>query len=80
MRNICLRVQKHVMHCALEKTIMAEVSTGPPEQEGTGGGGGGGGAAPPPPPQKKFLSMCPFFRRALEVSFLKEVTKNVHDN
>ena len=73
MRNICLRVQKHVMHCALEKTIMAEVSTGPPEQEGTGG-------SPPPPSKKKFLSMCPFFRRALEVSFLKEVTKNVHDN
>ena len=23
---------------------------------------------------------CPFFRKALEVPFLKEVTKNVHEN
>ena len=37
--------------------------------------------SPPPPHQKKsFLSMFPFFRRALEVPFLKDVTKNVHEN
>ena len=29
---------------------------------------------------QSFLSMCPFFRRALEVPFLKDVTKNVHEN
>ena len=35
-----------------------------------------GSSAPP----SKFLSMCPFLRRALKVPFLKEVTKNVHEN
>ena len=29
---------------------------------------------------QSFLSVCPFFLRALEVTFLKEVTKNVHEN
>ena len=32
------------------------------------------------PHRQSFLSMCSFFRRALEVPFLKEVTKNVHEN
>ena len=36
--------------------------------------------SPPPFPAKVFLSMCPFFQRALEVLFMKEVTKNVHEN
>ena len=43
---------------------------------GVGGGVAVGSSAPP----SKFLSMCPFFRRALKVPFLKEVTKNVHEN
>ena len=31
-------------------------------------------------PSQSFLSMCSLFGRALEMSFLKEVTKNVHGN
>ena len=46
----------------------------PPEQ-----GGGWGGAEGSSAPQT-FLSVCPFFLRALEMLFLKEVTKNVHKN
>ena len=46
---------------------------------GGGAGGGAGGGGPPPPPQS-FLSMYAFFWRALEVPFLKVVTKNVHEN
>ena len=42
----------------------------------TGGGGWGGGRRPP----KSFLSMCPFFMSPVTVVFLKEVTKNVHEN
>ena len=45
-----------------------------------GGGGAGGARAPPPPPPRSFLSMYAFFWRALEVPFLKVVTKNVHEN
>ena len=40
-------------------------------------GGAEGSSARPP---ESFLLMCPFFRRALEVPFLKEITKNVHEN
>ena len=51
------------------------VLTGPPEQWGQEIV-----SSPSPPPQKKsFLSMCPFFRRALEVPILKEVTNNVYE-
>ena len=50
--------------------LLTKVS-GPPEQ------GGRGLSAPSP---QRFLSMCPFSRRAVEVPFLKEVTKNVHEN
>ena len=39
--------------------------------------GAGGSLAPPP---QSFLSVCPFFRRSFEMSFLKEATKNVHEN
>ena len=46
--------------------------SGPPEQEG-------GQRGRQPPPQIFFVDV-PFFRRALEMSFLKEVTKNVHEN
>ena len=42
---------------------------------------GAGGQGVISPHQKNFfLSMCPFLRKALEVLFLKEVTKNVHEN
>ena len=41
-----------------------------------GGGGRGGGRWPP----KSFLSMCPFFMSPVTVVFLKEATKNVHEN
>ena len=40
---------------------------------------GGRKSSAPLPPQKSFLSMCPFFRRALEVPILKEVTNNVYE-
>ena len=48
-------------------------------RRGGGGGPGGGGGGGGPPPQS-FLSMYAFFWRALEVPFLKVVTKNVHEN
>ena len=50
---------------------------GPPEQEGREVVSP---PSPPPFPRESFLSMCPFFQRALEVLFMKEVTKNVHEN
>ena len=49
-------------------------------QERGGGGGGGQVRGPPPPPPRKFFVNVRFFSRALEVPFLKEVTKNVHEN
>ena len=49
--------------------------TGPPEQKGAGEGRAGGS-----PARLKFFVNAPFFRRALKVPFLKEVTKNVHEN
>ena len=45
---------------------------GPPEQ-----GGGQRGRQPPLP---NFFVDVPFFRRALEMPYSKEVTKNVHEN
>ena len=45
-------------------------------ERGRGGGEGRGVVSP----SQSFLSMCPLFGRALEMSFLKEVTKNVHGN
>ena len=53
--------------------------TGPPEQRG-GGGGRGEGRIGGSPARLKFFVNAPFFRTALEVPFLKEVTKNVHEN
>ena len=50
------------------------IYSGSPGQVGVGGQG----AVSPPPP--KVLLMYPFFRRALELPFLKEVTKNVLEN
>ena len=44
--------------------------TGPPEHGGQGGRYS----------RQCFLSMCPFFQRALEIPFLKEVAKNGHGN
>ena len=41
-------------------------------------GAKGQGVVSPPP--KKILLVCPFFRRALEMPLMKEVTKNVHEN
>ena len=46
----------------------------------TGGEQEGRQPPPPPPPKKGFLWMYPFFRRALEMPFLKEVTKNLLEN
>ena len=43
-------------------------NTGPQKQ-------GAGGSSAPPPPKKDILSVCPFFRGAPEMPFLKEVTK-----
>ena len=51
----------------------------PPEQGGVGGWGGGESSAPLPNPVEIFLSMCSFSRIALEVLFLIEGTKNVHE-
>ena len=59
---------------------ISAVFTGLPEQEGGGGGPAGRQSPPPPPPPQSFLSMYAFFWRALEVPFLKVVTKNVHEN
>ena len=47
--------------------------------ENTGPQGGCWGWQGGPPPEG-FLSTRPFCRRALEVPFLKEVPKNVHEN
>ena len=44
-------------------------NTGPLKQ------GAGGSSAPLPPQKKAFLSVCPFFRGAPDMPFLKEVTK-----
>ena len=66
-----------VFDSKIKLNFYAKKKTGPPEQGGGGGGGGGKGVVSPP---QSFLSAGPFFRRALEMPFLKEVTKNVHEN
>ena len=43
-------------------------------------GGQESGQPTPYPPPRKFFVNVRFFSRALEVPFLKEVTKNVHEN
>ena len=49
-------------------------------RRGGGGQEGRQSPPPPPPPPRKFFVNVRFFSRALEVPFLKEVTKNVHEN
>ena len=57
------------------KYILNVISgTGPPEQQG-----GCSVISPLPLPPIFFVNVS-FFRRALEVPFLKEVTKNAHEN
>ena len=54
-------------------SFLSPLTTGPLEQ--------GEGISALPPPEKSSLLMCPFFLASpLNVLFLKEVTKNVHEN
>ena len=53
----------------LFKKFRVSENSRPTEQEGQGGRQS----------LSSFLPMCPLFRRALEIPFLEEVTKNVHE-